>query len=205
MTDTLSPEAAESIFNELGFGAFGTNTRGPTIPLAQLVTDYGPLTAAHVAIAEAHVESGQTLNVSMPEIKQLRHTHHRAAQLLAIGVDENIVAKLCNYSVSRISVLKSDPAFSQLLAYYAENVEEKWGDFVSTAAGLSMDMLQELQRRLDETPEAISTQAIIESVKLLADRTGHAPVQKSVNVNVNTDVGAKLQAAKQRIIEQQRT
>lgn len=164
-----------------------------------LVLAHGELTEEHEAAAVAHISSGATLGSQAPTLKAIRHTHHRLAQLLAIGVDETKAAMLCNYSVSRVSILKSDPAFQELLAYYSKTVETQWADFVSTANGLSMDMLQELQSRLDTSPEQFTVGQLTETLKVLADRSGHAPVTKSVQVNVNADVGDRIEAARRRL------
>lgn len=157
-----------------------------------------PLTAEDIEVYKKHVASGQPIGVQPVNIKALRHTHHRLAQMLAVGVDETVAAKLCNYSVSRVSILKADPAFAELLATYSEDVKEEWADFVATAANLSMDFLQELQRKLDENPEAFTPASILEAIKVLADRTGHAPITKTQNVNVNVNLGDKLRLARER-------
>lgn len=190
-------EQADRIIAEsgvAGFSGLGHSTK--RVPA--LIEAWGELTEDHALAVQAHVESEKVLGVKTPDIKSIRNTHHRLAQLLAVGVDETVAAKLCNYSINRVSVLKSDPAFAELLAYYGKNVEEQWGDFVGTAANLSMDVLQEMQRRLDETPEAFSVNQLNEMLKTLADRSGNAPVQKSQSVNVNIDMGTKLRESRER-------
>ena len=189
-------------FNDLDFEVFPAGFgrgRRLAVPVEQLVLETGPLTAEHIAIAQAHVESGAAIGVVNSELKAIRHTHHRLAQCLAGGMDETVAARLCNYSPSRVSILKSDPAFAELLAFYSGKVEEEFTDFVRVASGLGMDTLQELQKRLDEQPETFTNGHLMEMVKLTADRTGHAPVQKSVNVNVNADVGQRLNQARERL------
>lgn len=184
-----------------GFRGFAAATPRIPIRIEELVTEHGDLTAEHAEAAARQVESPKPLGVGMNPLKAIRHTHHRLAQLLAVGVDETVAAKLCNYGLSRVSILKSDPAFVELLAYYAGNVEDKWGDFVSTAANLSMDMLQELQARLDESPGEFTPSSLMEAIKLLADRSGHAPVQKSLNVNIHAGLGDRIRTARERAAE----
>lgn len=176
-----------------------------TIDENDLILASGELTQEHIEVAQKHVASGATLGTQPAPLVAIRHTHHRLAQLLATGVDETVAAKLCNYSVSRVSILKADPAFQELLSFYSSRVDEEWADFVSTAANLSMDTLGELQRRLDETPEQFSVATLIEMTKMLADRTGHAPVTKSVSVNVNADVGTRLAEARRKAQELAKT
>lgn len=198
MTDhtSITADVAEEVMAmHFPEGLGGKRTR---VPATQIFLSMDPLTAADIAAMQAHVASGNSLGVKAVDIKALRHTHHRLAQMLAVGVDENVAAKLCNYSVSRVSILKADPAFAELLAHYSEEVSDQWADFVGTAANLSMDFLQELQARLDEKPEAFTPTALMEAIKVLADRTGHAPVQKTQNVNINLNMGDKLKAARER-------
>lgn len=199
MTDlpALSPSEAAEIMQ--GFTAFprAGGTR-PKVPPTEVIVEWGPLTEDHVREMQTHAASGGSLGYEVPQLKAIRNTHHRAAQLLAMGMDETKVARLCNYSIYRISNLKADPAFAELLAYYAAGVEEEFADFVTVAANLSMDFLGRLQEMLDESPEKFTPTHIMEAVKLLADRTGHAPVQKTHNVNVNLDLGTRLKAARER-------
>lgn len=192
-------EEAERIIAESGLaGGFAKVGRRP-VANPVIIEAWGELTSDHEAAAVAHVESGAALGVTQDNLKAIRHTHHRLAQLLAVGVDETKAGRLCNYSPARVSVLKADPAFRELLAYYSANVAEEYADFVANAADLSMDTLQELQRRLDESPETFSIAQLNELLKTLADRSGHGPVNKSVSVNVNVDMAKKLEAARARL------
>ena len=123
------------------------------------------------------------------------------AQLLAQGMAEGMVSKLCNVSLSRISILKNDPAFAELLTYYAESRDEAFADFFTAAADLSIDAVGRLREILDETPEKLTPRDLMELVKTLADRSGNAPIAKNVNLNVNTGMGDKLREARQRAAE----
>ena len=138
-----------------------------------------------------------------PTIATLRYSHHRLAQLLANGTKPAIAARLCNYSPSRVESLRNDPAFQELLALYGDEQFEEWADFNRLASDLSVDFLGRLQQLLDEKPESFSPSTILEAVKVLADRTGHAPVTKSLSVNVNTDIGDRMLAARERVRQAQ--
>lgn len=179
-----------------GFGVRGRRALNPSA----LVTESGPLTEAHLAIAEEHEASGSNLGSgdSVYDLKAVRNTHHRLAQFLAAGMDETRAAKLCNYTPSRVSVLKASPAFRDLLDYYASTVEDEWADFITAAADLSVDLLGRLQQILDETPEKLTAREVMEAIKLTRDYSGNAPVAKSLNVNVNAGLGDRLRAARER-------
>jgi len=187
MADDTSLDAVfEKHFPE----GFGKRSRPVRVRVEDLVIDTGPLTEQHVAIAQQHEDTGGRLgsgDESHYTLKAIRHTHHRLAQYLAGGLDENKAAVLCNYTPQRVSALKQVPAFAELLAYYQRTSEVEWTDFVSAAADLSTDMLHRLQEILDESPE-----------KLLRDYSGNAPVAKSLNVNINQGLGDRLRAARER-------
>lgn len=175
------------------------------LPAEAVVLDWGYLDERHVAALKEHIESGESLGVRTPDIKSIRYTHHRLAQLLAGGMNETVAARLCNLNPQRISHLKHSPAFAELLAHYASVQEEAFAEFVETASALNMDMLGRLQEILDEEPEKITASVAIEAIKLLSDRTGHAPVQKSIsNVNVNIGMGERLRAARERAAQAER-
>lgn len=198
----LAQADAATIFDEAAdvatLAAFATRRGKVAFDEDSLILESGELTTEHVEAARQHLATGATLGVRQSPLKALRHTHHRLAQLLATGVDEGVAAKLCNYDVSRVGILKSDPAFAELLSYYSDRVTQEWADFVSSAANLSLDSLQEIQRRLDENPDEFSVASLMELTKMLADRTGHAPVTKSVSVNVNADIGSRLAEARRK-------
>lgn len=178
-------------------GFTGRATR--RIQTEALIMDYGPLGPEHVEAVREHMESPDPLGVKWGELRAIRHTHHRLAQYLAMGMDETKAAKLCNYQPQYVSHLKADPAFAELLAYYANNVKEEYADFVSASKDLSMDMLGRLREFLETEPERLTPQMVLEAYKALADRSGNAPTAKTVNVNVNADVGSRLDRARARL------
>jgi len=180
---------------------FGKRSRPVRVRVEDLVIDTGPLTEQHVAIAQQHEDTGGRLgsgDESHYTLKAIRHTHHRLAQYLAGGLDENKAAVLCNYTPQRVSALKQVPAFAELLAYYQRTSEVEWTDFVSAAADLSTDMLHRLQEILDESPEKLTPTQVMDAIKLLRDYSGNAPVAKSLNVNINQGLGDRLRAARER-------
>ena len=57
-------------------------------------------------------------------IKRLRDHHHLLARLVAEGRRTTDIAAEVGMSVSRVSILKGDPAFQQLVEMYRANVEQ---------------------------------------------------------------------------------
>lgn len=136
-----------------------------------------------------------------PALKRLSERHHALARCLAGGMEESAAAVTCGYVLSRVSILKADPAFQELLSFYRQSVETKYLDMHGVLAGLSLDAAMELRERLEIDIEAddkkISVTQLMELTKLGADRTGFGP--QSSQVNVNVDLAGRLQAARERV------
>lgn len=133
-----------------------------------------------------------------PSIARLRQIHHEIARLLACGLTETEVAASTGYSLSRISILKGDPSFKELLAYYAARSEEQFLDVRKRLAILGTDAVAELQDRLDYKPDSLTNTQLIEITKTTLDRAGFSPVSKSENVQVLL-TGDELEKLKQNI------
>lgn len=126
-------------------------------------------------------------------IKQLRATHHMAARLLAEGKRCGDVSLITGYSLARISILKQDPAFRELMHYYAENVNAQYASVHERLATLGTAMLDELQERLDDKPEGFSNREVMDAAEMLLDRSGQVSstgpgagsLGRGININVN--------------------
>lgn len=107
---------------------------------------------------------------------------------------------ILGYDPARISVLKSDPTFMELVEFYSNDIQQKYVDKHEVLAGVMVDAALEIQERLDDDTkrEKISMRDLIKVVELGADRTGFGPtVRQEVNVNVN--VASRLKQARQRV------
>lgn len=142
---------------------------------------------------EALTEAGHTEPV---ELKRLSDRHHALARMLALGEPLSVVCNALGYTPSRVSVLKASPAFQELLALYQDEKQGQFVDFVARAAGLATDAVAVLQDRLEDTPEDVSTSALVEIVKMAADRSGNGPTTTQVGVTI--DLGERLRAARER-------
>lgn len=185
---------------ELAFPDVYAAKANKRVALTDAVYGTGPLDAIHLEALQAHMESGEPSGLTFNAAPAtLRHTHHKLAQCIAGGMDESIAALVCNYTPQRVSQLKADPAFANLIDHYKTTVDAAFSDFTTAAADLSMDMLSRLREILESEPERLNPTHIMDAIKLLADRTGHAPVSKSINVNVNAGMGERLRAARERV------
>lgn len=130
-------------------------------------------------------EEGGLPTSEAPTIAKLRGIHHEIAQLLAQGLSETEVSAITSYSLSRISTLKRDPSFKDLVAFYQKQKTEQFADVQKRLATLSLDAIGEIQERLAEKPDSISTSQLIELSKVTLDRAGYSPVAKSQNISVS--------------------
>lgn len=119
-------------------------------------------------------EEGGLPTSEAPTIAKLRGIHHEIAQLLAQGLSETEVSAITSYSLSRISILKRDPSFKDLVAFYQKQKTEQFADVQKRLATLSLDAIGEIQERLAEKPDSISTSQLIELSKVTLDRAGIA-------------------------------
>ena len=133
-----------------------------------------------------------------PAVRRISDRHHALARALAGGMTETEAAVCVGLSINRVSILKDDATFKELVAFYKEKVDAAYVGMHETLAGISLDAAILLRERMEDEPEKLSVTQLVELTKLGADRTGHGPSQKQ-DVNVNVQLGARLDAARERI------
>lgn len=106
-----------------------------------------------------------------PTVIELRHSHHTIARLLADGTKQVEISAITGYSQSRISILKGDPAFQELVAYYTTQKEAIYLDVHQRLGTLAITAVDELQRRLDEEPHKVSSRETREIAEMALDRS----------------------------------
>lgn len=171
---------------------------GTEVHMSNSVEIVRPLTAAD--LAELDAPRGV---VSFP-LKKLRDSHHLLARCIAMGWSLREIAEKTGYSYSRISILKSDPTFAELIAVYRNKVDEMRDEvardhFVQLAA-LHGDVIEELQDRVADEPQLISTDTLLDLAKFTSDRIGLGPTSKSQNLNLNIDLAGRVAAGRQRAL-----
>lgn len=154
------------------------------------------LNSADLALLE--IERG----VKAPSLKKLRDSHHAIAKCIAQGLPNTEISLITGYSQSRISILKADPAFQELVAFYKGKVDaaydEATTDAASKIAAVRNDAIEEIQDRLNDAPETFAPADLLDVVKVFADRSGFGPASKSTNVHLHLDVAERIAAGRRR-------
>lgn len=135
-----------------------------------------------------------------PGIKKLRERHHALAKALVDGIPDGEAGIICGYTPSRVSILKADPTFQELLKFYEVSKHDRYLELHDKIANLGEDVVDEITERLEEAPEEISIGQLIEISKMALDRSGHGPSTTS-NVNVKVGLAEKLATARSRALE----
>lgn len=131
---------------------------------------------------------------------RLRQSHHRVAELLAMGFGLSQVALLTGYSYNRVATLSTAPAMRELIAIKTATREEMQtivedsfreihGANMLAAARHINDRIAEL----DEEGELLPIRDALNIVSDGADRFGYG--KHTTQTNFNVDFAAKLEAA----------
>lgn len=135
-------------------------------------------------------------SIQPTHVQRITDRHHALARCLATGMSATEAGLCTGYTASRISILRGDPSFEELIAFYQGEKSRPVLDLQERMTSLALDATSELQDRLELEPASVSTDQLLDTIKLTADRTGHGPKQTNVNVNVN--LGDRMKAARER-------
>jgi len=150
-------------------------------------------------INKLNVERG--VQKPLPSIKRLSDRHKNLARLLAAGKSDWDAALICGYAATYVSILKTDPAFIELMKIYGEERDIQFKTATEMLAGMSVDALHIIQEHMenDELMEKASLGQKLELAKFVTDRSGNGPQTSNTNINLNVDVGNRLEAARKRL------
>lgn len=133
-------------------------------------------------------------------IQKLKDSHHQVARLIASGLPLYEVAERTGYSYQRIATLNVDPSVQELVANYRNMVNEAWRESIDEFQRNAIANMAKAERMLgdkldaaDEGDETLSTRELVAITSDRMDRFGYG--KKNMNVNVNVDFAAKLEAA----------
>jgi hypothetical protein len=152
---------------------------------------YGPprhLSESDIASMWDHAGSGQK---GVPRIKTLRYNHHLLAKAVASGKSLLECSQLTGLTGARISDLKNDPAFQELVSFYAEELNEVYVDVHQRMAALGTSVLEELTERFEADPEKFTKRELMDLFTTMADRSiatakgGPSPQAANLSVGGN--------------------
>ena len=151
------------------------------------------------SLRESDLEISGPTQVAAPLIR-IRSRHHLLAQILAEGRSNTEAGLLTGYSPSRISILKADPAFVELIEHYRAQVQAQYVNLHERLAALGLNAIEELQERLEEDAEGFTKRELMDVAALALDRAGYGPkstINHSgtvgiVNADLLKDIKAEL-------------
>ena len=131
-------------------------------------------------------------------LKAIREVHHRIARMMAAGLTNVEVAASLGLSVNRMSLLRGDPAFQELLAFYTEQEKEIWQEVREHAAQLGITAAQVIHERMLDDPEKMKTADLLSVMRSGLDYGGHKPAERSESLHVHTTAEqlARIKAAR---------
>ena len=100
-------------------------------------------------------------------LMKLNTTHHEVARLLALGKTRTEVALISGYTPEYVGKLQDDPAFAELLEFYARSREEIFLDAADRMQKLGIATLDELQARLVDPDHKWANRELMELAKIL--------------------------------------
>ena len=151
-------------------------------------------------LVESDLEALRQPSKRVGLVRSLRDSHHNVARLFALGLSNTEIAERTGYGYNRISMFRSDPAMIELIAHYREMVTESFREeadsFMTTAVANMRKAERQLSDHLDKADEADELLPVRELVAITTDRMDRFGYgKKSMNLNVNVDFAAKLEAA----------
>lgn len=133
-------------------------------------------------------------------VQKLNDAHLRMARLFAQGLTNYEVAGITGYNPARVSLLRNDPAMRERVARLQEAAEaETVDDMVEFDAVAIHNMTAAEHMIADKIEAARDAGETLPMRELIAissdrmDRFGYG--KKNMNVNLNIDMAAKLEAA----------
>ena len=136
-------------------------------------------------------------------IQKIRDHHHKIAWMVAKGMRTNEIAAEIGYTVSRVSILKGDPAFKALVEAKRERLEqvelEVYADNVKKAymvEGMSWDELSDMYH---DKPGEISLEQHLQVIQVAREaQFGKVSRSFSVNANLELSLAEQCEARMQR-------
>jgi hypothetical protein len=150
------------------------------------------LTASDIALL------GTERGIKPSHIARLSERHHALARCLASGLSVSDACAITGYTPSRVSILKGDPSFEELIAFYRGPAAELVQDLGAKMRQNALEAQNILTERLEEEPASFDAGTLLDITKLGADRTGFGPASRTTSVHVHMNLADRLKTARQR-------
>lgn len=131
-------------------------------------------------------------------LKRLTHRHHALARCIAAGNSGSEAAMIVGYDAVTVSILLGNPAFMELVNFYARDINRVYAEMQANMAALGSDVVDELRDRLETAPEEFTNSQLTDLMAKTADRTGNGPQSTSVQVNIHANLADRLAEARRR-------
>jgi hypothetical protein len=135
-----------------------------------------------------------------PRSKIFRDTHHRLARLIASGLPYAEILRITGYSYQRLSTLKLDPAFQELVSGYRDKATDAWvnsqDEFYETSTSNMLRAERQIEEHLDlaeESGELVPLKSLLAITSDRADRFGY-PKKKEINSNHTIDFAKRIES-----------
>jgi hypothetical protein len=132
------------------------------------------------------------------QVLRIRDSHHRIAMLVAKGYAAEEVSAMTGTGLSRIYTLARDPSFKELVRFYLNADGDVHRDLMVKMEDIARDAFEELHTRLQEQPDTLTPEFVLDLAKVSADRAGFAPVQRTINKSLHMTIGARYDRAESR-------
>lgn len=115
------------------------------------------------------------------DLARIKERHHHVARLIANGLTQRLVATICNYTESYLSVLLNNPAMQELVELYRIQQGASVAVITEKLKTVGMKALEALDEKIDGG--SLNNQELLAAAKLGLDRSGHGPASKTHHVD----------------------
>lgn len=154
--------------------------RRSAAPKPWAITDVVELTREDMVL----LASGDAPTDPKAPLARISAAHHYLAKFVAQGKGNVEISNITGYTPARISTLRKDPSFIDLVAHYEAEIVATSPDITARVTHLALGAAEILQERLDTDPDSFSKKELRELMAASLDRVGHGPTSKQV-VQVN--------------------
>lgn len=117
-------------------------------------------------------------------LKRIRERHHGVARNIAAGMSQTLVASMCGYTDSYLSILLNNPAMRELVEMYRQQHNSSALLIAEKLRGVGLKAVDKIDERLD-AGEVEDIHELAAIAKLGFDRSGHGPTSTSVHIKEN--------------------